>query len=212
MTHSPIPQISGRDPMLIGLCGRAGTGKTEAAEYLVASHRFEQAAFADALKDLLALHFEALGIDYAHLHEQRLKNVPLPGLDFEPGVEGVTARYLMQTLGDWGRAIDPDWWVHALAHRVGLQMEMGPARQPAPVHDRIVISDVRYPNEADWLISRGGVLIRLHRDQAEPVREHSSESHIDALPAHIDLINAGPTLVGFHALLDGALASVGIEA
>ena len=48
-------------------------------------------------------------------------------------------------------------------------------------------------------------------EQAQAVRAHSSEQHIDELPAHIDLVNEGPTLAGFHALLDGALASVGVE-
>jgi hypothetical protein len=206
-----IPNLRGKDPMLIGICGRAGTGKTAAAEYLMARHRFEVAAFADELKDLLALHFETLGVDYSHLHEPTLKNAPLPGFGFVAGP--VTARMLMQTLGDWGRAIDPDWWVNALAHRVGLHdATQGSSGSHTPIHDRICISDVRYPNEAEWLIERGGVLIRLQREQAQAVRAHSSESHIDELPAHIDLYNEGPTLAGFHALLDGALASVGVDA
>jgi hypothetical protein len=205
-----IPQLKGRDPMLIGICGRAGTGKTAAADYLMAKHRFEVAAFADEIKDLLALHFETLGLDYANLHEPALKNAPLPGLAFVPGP--VTARMLMQTLGDWGRSIDPDWWVNALAHRVGLQSDaQGSLASATPIHDRICISDVRYPNEAKWLIERGGVLIRLHRAQIEPVRLHSSEEQINYLPAHIELVNNGFTLDGFQALLDGALASVGVD-
>jgi len=205
-----IPQLKGRDPMLIGICGRAGTGKTAAADYLMAKHRFEVAAFADELKDLLSLHFETLGLDYAHLHEPSLKNAPLPGLGFVAGP--VTARMLMQTLGDWGRAIDPDWWVNALARRVGLHQVGTLSRNfLAPIHDRICICDVRYPNEAKWLMDAGGVLIRLHRAQIEPVRLHSSEEQINYLPAHIELVNNGLTLDGFHALLDGALASVGVD-
>ena len=205
-----IPQLKGRDPMLIGICGRAGTGKTAAGDYLMYAHRFEIAAFADEIKDLLSDHFETLGIDYLHLHEPRLKNVPLPGLEFVAGP--VTARMLMQTLGDWGRAIDPDWWVNALARRVGVHQVGTLSRNfLAPIHDRICICDVRYPNEAEWLINAGGVLIRLHRDQVEPVRAHSSEQHIDDLRAHIELVNNGPTLDGFHALLDGALASLGVD-
>lgn len=199
----PIPQLRGRDPMLIGICGRAGSGKTAAADYLMARHRFEIAAFADEIKDMLALHFETLGIDYAHLHEAHLKNVPLQPL-LDQMHHATSARELMQTLGDWGRNLSQDWWINALAQRIGMGSK-------APIHDRIVVSDVRYHNEAAWLLSNGGLLIRLRRDSAAPVRAHSSEQSIDQLPAHIDLYNSGPTLAGFHSLLDGALASAGVE-
>jgi hypothetical protein len=36
--------------------------------------------------------------------------------------------------------------------------------------------------------------------------------HVDSLPADVDLWNNGPTLVGLHGLVDGAMAEFGVEA
>lgn len=191
-----------RPDVLIGLCGRAGSGKTTAADYLRAAHEFEPVAFADAIKDMLDQHLTARNIDYAHLYEPKLKEQPLPRI-------GLSARELMQRLGDAFRGADPDYWIKALADTAGL---LGLPAHRQPVHDRIVVLDVRYPNEAAWLIEQGGVLIRLHREQATPVRAHSSEQYIDDLPASVDLVNDGPTLAGLHALIDGALESLGVVA
>lgn len=192
------PNISQRDPALVGLCGAAGSGKSEAAWYLTSRFGFEHLAFADALRDMLCSHLTELGIDHAYITEPGMKALPIPGL---PG--GASGRQLMQTLGDWGRGIDPDYWVRCLALASGVGR--------TPVHDRILVSDVRYPNEAAWLLQHGGVLIRLVREGAEPVRSHSSEQHWAELPAHITLVNNGPTLEGLHGLLRGAMADSGLE-
>lgn len=202
-----IRDLSTADPVLIGLIGRAGSGKTAAAYHLMMAHDFVAVAFADAIKDgVLEPMLVNLGIDYAHLHEPMLKAQRLPGYAHDSAP--VTARQLMQEFGDAGRRCHPDWWVDQLAASVGLM------HGRTPIHDRIVVSDVRYPNEAAWIVRHGGVLVRLHREQAEPVREHSSEQHVDTLTAHVDLVNNGPTLVGLHTLLDGVLADccVGVSA
>jgi len=198
-----IRDMSQADPVLIGLIGRAGSGKTAAADHLEARHRFVAVAFAQALKvDVLEPMLHTLGIDYAHLYEQHLKNTPLPGYEREQ----LTARKLMQLFGDAGRACAPDWWVDQLAASVGLCAD----HAHTPIHDRIVVSDVRFPNEAAWIVRHGGVLVRLHREQAEPVRWHVSEQHIDTLTADVDLVNNGPTLHGLHTLVDGVLADLRI--
>jgi hypothetical protein len=195
--------LSKADPVLIGLIGRAGSGKTEAASHLEARHGFVAVAFAQALKEsVLEPMLATLGIDYAHLYEPHLKNEFLPGYQHA----SLTPRQLMQEFGDAGRRCAPDWWVDQLAASVGL------VPGGMPVHDRIVVSDVRYPNEAAWVLRHGGALIRLHREQAAPVRPHSSEQHIDTLTAHVDLFNHGPTLVGLHGLIDATLADLRVTA
>lgn len=188
------------DPLVIGLTGLAGTGKSTAAAYLVEHYGFHAMAFADALKSMLELHLVERSINYAWLHEPKLKELPIPGLN-------VSARQLMQTLGDWGRALHPDWWVLALADTAGLNSEPS---QWAPVHDRLLITDVRYPNEAAWLRYVRGRLIRLHREDAAPARAHDSEQYVMHLQVDLELANHGPTTTGLHGLLDSAMRDCGI--
>lgn len=192
---------TGEPLVLLGLCGLAGSGKSTAADYLVRRLGFAELAFADGLKkDVCEPLLENLGVDYAYLYEPHLKNAPLPGAPH------LTARMLMQEFGDAGRRCSPRFWIDQLAGAAGLRLE-----QWAPVSDRIVVSDVRYPEEAAWLLGLGGTLLRLHRTTAEPVRAHSSEAHALHLPASVDLHNEGPTLEGLHSLLRAQLAVMGVH-
>ena len=186
---------------LVGFIGRAGTGKDTAAAHLCAHYGFVRVAFADAIKNMLEVHLADRGIDHAYLHEPGWKNEPIPGI-------GLSARELMQRQGDAFRAADPMYWVATLADVIGLR---GKPAVWQPVHDRIVISDVRYPNEQGWVSECGGTLVRLVRECAEPVRAHSSEQHADYLPADHTLVNNGPSLYGLHSLLDGTMAAIGID-
>lgn len=186
---------------LIGLTGLAGTGKDSAALYLCREYGFVQAAFADPLRSMVLQFLEEAGLDHAWLTERRCKERLITGL-------GVSARALMQVLGtEVGRALHPDLWVRHLALRLGLDGQPG----STPVHDRIVLSDVRFGNESAWLRARGGRLVRLHRDTAAGVRPHASELQVLDLVPDVDLWNNGPTLHGLHGLLDGVMADFGIE-
>lgn len=195
--------LAGANPIIIGIAGHAGAGKSAASDYLCRRYGFESAAFADAIKDMLALLMTERGVDYAHLHEPHLKQRPIAEFG------DATAREMMQSMGDWGRALSPMFWVLQLAHRLGLQVD------GTPIHDRIVIADVRYRNEAAWIAALGGVTLRLHRDDNPltdtAAAQHDSEQHVQTLPAHVDLFNTGPTIYGLHTLLDGAMADLGID-
>jgi hypothetical protein len=70
-----------------------------------------------------------------------------------------------------------------------------------------VVSDCRFPNEADWIHLIGGKVIRLHRRQAGAVRPHVSEAQVMDLHADVDLHNHGEHFAGLHGMLDGAMAS-----
>lgn len=189
------------EPIVIGLTGRAGSGKDTAAAYLSATYGFTTAAFADALRTVATGLLLAGGIhDTTWLTDPSRKNVPIPGIGF-------SARHILQTLGtEWGRRLMDDClWIRLLEQRLGLAAGAGRAIAP-----RIVITDVRFPNEAKWLQLQRAPLIRLHRDSAPQVRAHDSEAHIDDLPAAIDIHNHGHSLDGLHELLDGVMAELGI--
>ncbi len=190
------------DPIVIGLAGHAGAGKDTAAAYLVQRFGFVQAAFADPIRSMALLLLEEAGIDHRWLTDRAHKELRIPGL-------GVSARALMQTIGtEVGRHLHPSIWTRHMALRLGLAGAGLP--NTYPVHDRIVISDVRFQNEAHWVHLVGGKVIRLHRNQAAAVRPHASEANVLTLDTDVDLHNHGEHFAGLHGLLDGAMEEWGI--
>jgi hypothetical protein len=160
------------DPLILGLCGLAGTGKDTAAAYLCAAHGFERYAFAEPMRDMLEALFEPAGLDHAYIHEPQLKDQPVPGLGLG---QGISYRQLAQTLGtEWARQqLHPDFWLRIAELRLGLPS--------APVHDRIVITDVRLPSEAEWVNGYGGAVVTLERPAAAPVRPHVTEQQAEQI-------------------------------
>lgn len=158
--------------LIIGLTGRAGSGKDTLANYLCIHHGFTQVAYADPIRDALEL---GLGIESHHLREDKESIIPWLG---------VSGRHLMQTLGtEWGRdLIHPDLWRLLLQRRIDrLQDET----------DRCVISDLRFPNEADWLRAHPNAHIwHIDRPSAAPVRAHPSEAGLDFHPGDAVLVNS----------------------
>lgn len=159
---------------IIGLTGRAGSGKDTAGQVLVRQLGFKRYAFADPIKKALNAMF---GWHMRMWEDREWKEANLPGRTYSP-------RYLAQTLGtEWGRAIDTEFWVHvteSLIHR------------DAP--SRVVITDVRFDNEAKWIQRQGGLVIEILRPDAAPVNQHASE------------LGVHPNLIDFTIVNDGRLS------
>lgn len=161
-------------PRLVGLCGAAGVGKDTVAEVLVREHGFRRMAFADPIKDALAAMLGGLFLTRAHSHDN--KELPIEGL-------GVSYRMLVQTLGtEWGRQmIGEDFWVAILRRRLAIEVD---ATTP------VVVSDVRFANEAAW-VREFGVLWHIRRPGVAPVRAHASEAGIVPRNGEPVLMNDG---------------------
>ena len=157
---------------LIGLTGRAGTGKDTIADFLVETHGFVKLAFADPIKDGIKA---MLGIGHDDIANRANKEAKLDWL-------GCSPRHAMQTLGtDWGREmIHPDIWLRITARRTQKIMAM-----PDTHHIQgIVISDVRFENEADWIRAMGGSIWHIKRQHCGldgAAGNHASEQ---AIPRH----------------------------
>lgn len=163
-------------PLLIGLTGRANSGKSTVAAFLEDEFAFEIVAFADPIVDMIGALFNAAGVDGAWMAERALKE--------QPTTLGFSYRHLAQTLGtDWGRfMLAPDFWLRVMGHKLS-----GPHLQQLDV----VVSDVRFPNEADFITARGGVVVRVVRDMRYQTRGHVSEAYTDDLPVTTELLNLG---------------------
>lgn len=147
------------DKTIIGLAGKKRCGKDTVARYLVNYKGFLQDSFAAPIRD-----FVGRLCGYTPDQLERLKEERHP-------MFGVSPREMMQTLGtEWGRdRISQTIWLDSLVYRVG-----------ASIHSRIVISDVRFENEAEAIRSMGGTIIHLGRNTTEVVDTHASEAGIYA--------------------------------
>ncbi|MDN6857250.1 deoxynucleotide monophosphate kinase [Pseudomonas sp. CAN2814] len=183
-------------PFLIGLHGRARSGKDTAASYIAAQFGLLIYAFASPLKRALIdmLNLPASAFDGAD------KEQPLPWL-------GKSPRELMQLLGtEWGRhQVHPQLWLLLAEMNLANHLEASP-------HARgFVISDVRFENEADWIRAKGGIVVHLHRPDAPGVAAHSSESGIAVFDNDLVIHNDG-TLEDLYEALDALMQTVQLRA
>lgn len=207
-------------PVLIGLVGSTGCGKTTLASLLVEKHAFTRAHMGQPIKDMLF----ALGLTLEQLAgrpEVRLLPSELLG--------GRSPRYAMETLGtDWGRRmVSPELWANAVEMRVRRMW----SDAPVPV----VIDDLRFPS--DWAVvgRLGGILVRVVRPGVGKTRSiadriahrlpalrpalaalgfpavHETEYHWHDAPVDIELANTS-TPEALESLLIEALVDRGISA
>lgn len=167
-------------PSLVAFTGPAGSGKSTAAEYLIAKHGFVRVRFAGPLKDMM----RAIGLGEAEI-EGHLKEVPSPIL------MGRTPRHAMQALGtEWGRdLIHPNFWISLWQRTACDVLDHG---------GRVVVDDCRFDNEAVALRSIGGVIYRLE-DRGGISGGHVSEAQTVVADGIIS--NAG-SVADLHGALD----------
>ena len=168
---------------LIGLTGRAGSGKDTVARFLCEAHGFVQIALADPLRDGIKA---MLGVTDEQLHNRDLKEANIDWL-------GKSPRELLQTLGtEWGREqVAPDLWLRVAARRIASIKSSPPCLHVAG----IVVSDIRFENEAEWLRAQGGKVWHIRRHTgaqlAEIIAKHVSENLIKAKAGEPRIYNFG---------------------
>jgi hypothetical protein len=104
-----------------------------------------------------------------------------------------TPRHMMQTLGtEWGREqVNPHIWV--------IAMEQQMLKNP------MLVSDVRFANEAD-LIRKHGQLVHITGRDGIIDSDHVSETRVEYKPGDAILDNSG-TLLAFKAEIERYLAA-----
>jgi hypothetical protein len=169
--------------MILGLIGKINSGKNTFANSLIKDFNFISIAFADPLKKIA----------------QEMFDIPTENLWGPSEKRDARTRTILQVLGtDIGRGIDPDIWVKKTLKRIKiLQKENHDIYGLIPNINKtsnIVITDVRFPNEAQALKDMRGILIHLIRPQNYEItnipkshQNHYSEQAIDEIPK--DIIN-----------------------
>lgn len=169
--------------MLIAFTGRARSGKDTAAAYIANTKRIKTYSFAEPIRAMLRA-----GFGLTDWHFNAGKELPT---EFGP-----SPRVMMQTLGtDWGRyMINSDVWVQL-------------AQAAYEASNGLVISDVRFNSEAEWVRRKGGVVIRVLRKDALRVAAHISEAGIAETLVDFDVSNDG-TIQELYDELDTLLERV----
>lgn len=177
MTPGVVPEELLRTRQIIGLCGYAGAGKDTAAAGLIADG-WLRVAFADGVREaLLALNPEIALADLSGylIHWEGWDNL-------KANVPPV--RELLQRMGtEAGRNIHgPDCWINIAKRKIDASTA------------NVVITDVRFANEADAIRSWGGKVVYIERPGVGPVNGHVSEA-LDFEPDERLLNDSTPQLL-----------------
>jgi len=206
---------------VIGIAGKARSGKDTVADLLLdlpESYWLEKYNLADPLKGFVN---EWLGWDYRHSYGA-LKDVDLPITppDYEvfPVLlidkfhgklsvsDAITACNLMKdSINQAPSYIDKDlnggkivvvsprkvyqWFGTDVMRSINdtFWLDIAPT-------ESVIIPDIRYENEAEWVRSQGGVMIHVSRDYNPPVSDHISENGVERHTGEIAIYNTGTLL------------------
>lgn len=191
-------------PKLIGITGHAGAGKDTAASY--AQDHFSGIyihAFADALKKACA---ELFGVSGDKFYDRLEKETIVSDW-------GVTPRMMAQFVGTelvrehmWKllKGDTDDFWIRRLV--ISLQ------NWNYTDDSIVIVPDVRFQNEFDWIISNGGYILHLTRPGFEGkigIPGHKSEAGISPhTPERIFYIANNSTLDHLYTCLDSTYRDI----
>lgn len=168
------------DYKLIGISGRAGSGKNTVYDYLKEQYvDVYEEAFADPLKFAAS---EAFGIPLMDFYEPEKKEIPNPYWGVSPRkiAQFVGTEMFRNTVSGLIPGIESNFWIRRLESKLTGQSRSDKDGDYIP-GDVVVITDVRFQNEYDWIIKNGGWMLFLERDSAAGevgIAGHASESGI----------------------------------
>jgi len=152
--------------MIIGVVGFLGSGKGTVGDMLIQDHHYYRLSFADGVKDAVSVIFgwprELLEGDTDA--SRAFREMPDVFWSERFGYE-VTPRYMLQLMGtEAGRDVfHSDIWIYSLEKRMIGKTD-------------VVIPDVRFPNEIEFIRQMGGKVIRVKRG---PEPEWYETAHAD---------------------------------
>jgi len=167
---------------LVGLVGKSGSGKDRFFSQALAPLGYTRLSLADAVRVFSILLFTRVyeGIDkdtsslirvFPYLYQEMFSMEKSP-----------LARTIQQYVGTElvKRNFDRDYWIKVLDPLVRERIERG---------IKVAITDVRFPEEAEYIRNKGGLLIKItgssRYSEGEPVADHDSEKLIDQIECHI---------------------------
>lgn len=164
----PLPVIDS-DIYLVGLCSETGpgSGKSYIADKLVQQLNSRtddtyayRASFAGLLKKFTG----------------RVVSMDATSTEFKSSymilgdAEELTGRDLLIRMGEAARDIfGPNFWIEQLANQVEDKYEAQLGRERGKVKAIVVVDDVRYKNEAEWIRSNNGFMLNVTNPNHNPI-------------------------------------------
>lgn len=160
--------------MIIGLSGYAGSGKDTVAKVLVEDYGYTRIAFADQLRTFL---YEINPL-VACGHTSYLKDA-VDAVGWDEAKKDHQIRRLLQDVGLTARTFfGENCWVNKALSGINN------------ADDKIVITDVRFLNEASTIKMYNKAQIwRIARPGVQPVNDHISETSLDSYAFDHTIVN-----------------------
>lgn len=211
MSITPAQGIMGNDIIdlrslkLIGIHGHAGVGKDTAAGWICQNYEnCYGEAFAKPLKAACAA---AFGLPLDHFNNPELKE--------QETFWGVSPRKIAQFVGTemfrmaiknlYDQYVDESHWIRLLEMRLTGMSAPPQGEGFYEPGDCVIISDVRFQDEAQWIWNNGGVvlnILRPHHTGGVGITGHASEHGINIThPSQTFILYNDSSLEVFYANL-----------
>ena len=173
--------------ILIGLLGKKRSGKSTCAKYIQENFAFNNLSFAEGVKHVSKKRYS--------LMENQMETYK----DIIDHRWGKTPRDIFKEIGMDARKYDSDYWVKYLCNNITKKIKSDSL-------DNFVISDVRFQNEADFILKNGGYLIRVVRPGLVE-DNHISEMEGDCIRVHTEIHNDS-TIENLVQVLDNIIIGI----
>src|SRR5690625_1034032 len=197
----------------IAFCGKLRSGKSTAASYLERKYGFAPVSFGSPIAKYSAKLFAFSSV---------YKSEPIKKDDQFGGAVTIGSqkpRKLRQDFGQKLRELDPNIWIDHAAKKIRLiELEAAASGEQA----RIVIDDLRQPNEEAWARANGFIFVRVNANadtriarakeagddfDIEDLR-HGTELHVDDIEADYDIWNDGEDRAELERKIDEIMETI----
>lgn len=192
-TVATIIQYLTLDPEVFSMTNADILADLEHKGYVASKSRYQIKKFAGKLKTMASLltgypveKFEDQEFKKEYLGEEWNYAVPYPSPSRGFSIQQMTVRELLQKLGTEAmrNGLHTNVWVNA------LMADYKPIKLSQDNPSYWLVTDTRFPNEAQAITERGGILLRVERPGTS-TGDHPSETALDDYPFEHVIMNDG---------------------
>lgn len=182
--NEQIEQNEQKLPIIVGITGKKFNGKDTLGNHLVSKYNYVRIAFADPLKEVIKTVFnfndEQLYGESKEIIDEYWKVAPRTVMQY------VGTDMFRNQIGKILPDIGTNIWIEVIKRKILDIWKTNP-------NQRIVLTDLRFPNEINLIKELNGIIIRVKRNieksEDEFVVIHESETYIDMFKVDYDFEN-----------------------